>query len=93
MTADILTPAYKKYVAVVNVTDATSGKDAKGDNDTDCKTKLISANSSGDFNKVLEGSTQTVTFTPAAGYIYEVLYSVLDYNGDITNRRFYVHVK
>ena len=93
LTADILTPAYKKYVAVVNVTDATSGKDAKGDNDTDCKTKLISANSSGDFNTVLEGSTQTVTFTPAAGYIYEVLYSVLDYNGDITNRRFYVHVK
>lgn len=93
LTAEILTPAYKKFVAVTNVIDATSGKDAKADDDATCKTKLIAANSSGDFNTMLEGSTQTVTFTPSAGYIYEVLYSVLDYNGDITNRRFYVRVK
>ena len=92
LSAEILTPAYKKYVAVTNVIDASTGKDAKDDKDDTCVSKLIAVNS-GDLNTVLEGSTKTVTFSPTAGYIYEVLFSALDYNGDITNRRFYVRVK
>jgi hypothetical protein len=91
-TAEVLTPAYKKYVAVTNVINNSTGLDAKADDDSDCKSKLTSANS-GDVNKVLEGSAKYVDINLKAGYTYEILYSALDYTGGISNRRFYVRVK
>ena len=91
-TAEIVTPAYKKYVAVTNVINNSTGKDAKADFDSDCEAKLNAANS-GDVNKILDGTTKYVDANLQAGYTYEILYSALDYTGGISNRRFYVRVK
>lgn len=90
-TAEVLTPAYKKYVAVTNVISNATGKDVKADDDADCIAKLTSANV-GDVNTVLEGTTKYVDINLKAGYTYEILYSALDYTGGISNRRFYVRV-
>ena len=90
-TAEVLTPAYKKYVAVTNVISNATGKDVKADDDADCIAKLTSANV-GDMNTVLEGTTKYVDVDLKAGYTYEILYSALDYTGGISNRRFYVRV-
>ena len=91
-TAEIVTPAYKKYVAVTNVINNSTGMDAKADDDPDCVAKLNAANS-GDVNTILDGTTKYVDANLQAGYTYEILYSALDYTGGISNRRFYVRVK
>ncbi|MBR6371362.1 MAG: hypothetical protein IKS24_09885 [Bacteroidaceae bacterium] len=93
--ADILAPAFKKYIAVVNVfkTDDPTIS-AKGGN-TVAKSVMNNTNSnSKGFVKVLDGSESTVTFHPQIiGYTYEIVYSALDYHGKISTRRFFVTVK
>ncbi len=89
--AEILAPAFKKYVAVSNVIDAATGKNAY-DGDATCVNVLKAANS-GDLNKVLEGSTRTIEFNGQSGYIYEITYSAVDYDGFISNSKYYITIK
>ena len=89
--AEILAPAFKKYVAVSNVIDAATGKNAY-DGDATCVNVLKAANS-GDLNKVLEGSTRTIEFKGQSGYIYEITYSAVDYDGFISNSKYYITIK
>ena len=89
--AEILAPAFKKYVAVSNVIDVATGKNAY-DGDATCVNVLKAANS-GDLNKVLEGSTRTIEFNGQSGYIYELTYSAVDYDGFISNSKYYVKIK
>lgn len=89
--AEILAPAFKKYVAVSNVIDAATGNNAY-DGDATCVSVLKAANS-GDLNKVLEGSTREVAFNGQAGYIYEIIYSAVDYDGFISNSKYYVKIQ
>ena len=89
--AEILAPAFKKYVAVSNVIDAATGKNAY-DGDATCVNVLKAANS-GDLNKVLEGSTRTIEFNGQSGYIYELTYSAVDYDGFISNSKYYVKIQ
>ena len=88
--AEILAPAFKKYVAVSNVIDA-NGNSAY-DGDATCVSLLKAANS-GDLNKVLEGSTRTIEFNGQSGYIYELTYSAVDYDGFISNSKYYVKIQ
>jgi polyhydroxyalkanoate synthesis regulator phasin len=91
--AELLAPAYKKFIAVTDVINNVSGVSAKL-GDTGCKDILQGTNSSADFNTVLEGNVASVEFKPTtAGYTYEILYSAIDYQGWISTRRFYVTVK
>lgn len=91
--AELLAPAYKKFIAVTDVINNVSRVSAKG-GDADCKAILQGTNSSADFNTVLEGNVASVEFKPTtAGYTYEILYSAIDYQGWISTRRFYVTVK
>ncbi|MBQ4038323.1 MAG: hypothetical protein IJD05_02315 [Bacteroidaceae bacterium] len=89
--AEILAPAFKKYVAVSNVIDPATGNNAY-DGDATCVSVLKAANS-GDLNKVLEGSTREVAFNGQAGYIYEIVYSAVDYDGFISNSKYYVKIQ
>lgn len=92
--AELLAPAYKKFIAVTDVINNVSGVSAKEDGDADCIAILQGTNSSADFNTVLEGNVASVEFKPTtAGYTYEILYSAIDYQGWISTRRFYVTVK
>lgn len=90
-TAELIAPAYKKFVAVTNVYNGTK---SALDGDTDCLEALQAANNSELMNTVVKGTTRAVKFpAPAAkfeNYVYEVAYSALDYNGVSSTRKFYV---
>lgn len=89
-TAEVLAPAYKKYVAVTNV---FHGSESAQEGCADCISVLKAANN-GDLNKVLDGTTNTVEFDAQSnGYIYEITYSALDYYGMCENVKYYVTVK
>ena len=93
--AELLAPAFKKYIAVTNVykTDDPTVSAKGGDATAKSVMNLTNSNSDG-FIKVLEGNVATVTFHPQnIGYTYEIVYSALDYHGKISTRRFYVTVK
>lgn len=76
---ELLAPAYKKYVAVLD-------KDGKS---------VAAANAAPYLNKVLEGRQQK-TYIPVsalnAGEVYQVVYTALDYRGNVSARSFYIQV-
>ena len=82
-TAEILAPAYKKFVAVTNA------YDVNGNEDIDA----AKAANTGDLATVLNGETRTVEFNGKAGYTYEITYSAVDFYGMISNTKYYVRVK
>ena len=83
-TADLLAPAYKKFIAVVDY------KDANGVQNT---SKAAAANNNEYLNKVIDGGRYAIPFAPADKGTYTIYYSAIDYSGFITAVRFYVTVK
>lgn len=88
--AEIVAPAYKKFIAVTNV--FKNGKSAQG-GDSDCIGALNAANSKPNFNQVIDGGRYGVAFVPQSGYTYEIFYSALDFSGRISQRKYYVTVQ
>ena len=89
-TAEIIAPAYKKFVAVTNVTKGNAS--AKG-GDAACKELLAKANAQEGMKKVFNGGISDesfILFTAEAGYTYEILYSAVDYSGKVVTKKFYV---
>lgn len=76
-TAEILAPAFKKYVAVTAAPTAAA---------------LAKANSGANINKVIDGRICGVELPVSAKGVYEIAYSALDYCGKITTRKFYINV-
>ena len=92
LTADILAPAYKRFVAVTNVIDYNTGANAQDDGGV-YQTALVNANqNSTNMCQVIEPN-QSVTFKPQGDYIYEIVYSAIDFQGYISTRRFYIRAK
>ena len=89
-TAEIVAPAFKKYVAVTNVMKA--GKSAVN-GDADCKAVLDEANGVKFMNEVVDGRTLNVPFKGKAGYTYEITYQALDFHGYTSTQKFYVTVR
>ena len=88
--AEIIAPAYKKFLAVTNV--SKDGLSAKG-GDAACKSILDEANEQENFMKVIEsGFNDFIEFNAKAGYTYEILYSAVDYDGKVAAKKFYVKV-
>jgi len=86
-TAEIVTPAFKKHIAVTNV--FKDGKSAQ-DGDAACKAALTAVNAGDKMNTVIDGNKCSVVATFQKGYIYEVAYSALDYSGKISMNKYYV---
>ncbi len=91
-SGEIVAPAFKKFVACVNVYDA-SGKSVR---EAQWKTLAnINSYSSG-LNRVLDGKTHKIA-VPATdmkpGYTYEFVYQGVDYSGVTSTRKFYIKVK
>ena len=93
LTNEIVTPAYKKFIAVTNYVDPTTLKDYQNDNDADAKEVIDKINGKDEIGVVLDGSTKTVTFNAPQKGIYELLLSTIDYDGYVYNRKFYVNVQ
>ena len=77
-TAELLAPAFKKYVAITAVDGSTAN---------------LAAANTGDLNKVLDGSVRAVEFNGESGKTYEVSYAALDYDGNVSTVKYYVTVK
>ena len=91
-TAEIIAPAYKKLVGVTNVMSMDRSKSAqKGD--ADCLAALKAANAKEGVAEILDGDTQIVNFSAKKGYIYEVTYVSVDFDGLAAAKRYYVTVK
>lgn len=97
LTNEIITPAYKKFVAVTNYTDPSTYKDYQNEVDEAAKNAvkdfITSINGNGEIGVVLDGDTRTVTFNAPKKGIYELLLSTIDYDGYVYNRKFYVNVQ
>jgi ubiquinone biosynthesis protein UbiJ/gas vesicle protein len=86
-TAEVVAPAYKKFIAVTNVYNADG---------TTNETLKKQANASASFNEVLNGIQRRVALnipTSATGCTYEIVYSALDYHGVTSTQKFYLKVK
>ena len=68
-TAEILAPAFKKYVAITSV----DGTPVKADDPVNA----------GLLGKVVPGSVNEIPFTIEAGKTYTIQYSAVDYEGNI----------
>ena len=66
-TAELLAPAYKKFIAVTEVDGAAA----------------TAADNPGQLGQILEGTVDEVEFTPQAGKTYTIAYSAVDYKGNI----------
>ncbi|MDE6715413.1 MAG: hypothetical protein K2J74_02915, partial [Muribaculaceae bacterium] len=85
-TAELVAPAFKKYVAVTNV------YDAEGNSNQDLINK---ANAQEFINTVVNGDRLAVPLYVSAeseGYTYEIAYSALDYQGVTSTQKFYVKI-
>ena len=82
--AELLSPAFKKYVVCTGAWDANGNFDAAA-------AKAANADSANEnFAKVIDGQERLVTFTGKAGYKYRIVYQALDYHGKIASNRYYV---
>lgn len=98
-TGEIVTPAYRKVVAVTNVyktDDLRFNAQATGSFFSQkCMDLVQAANSQQYMNTVFNGERRTLAFSfeGAQGYTYEILYSAIDYQGCASSQKYYVSVK
>lgn len=87
---EIFCPFARKHVAVTNVFKGAASAQA---GDADCLAKLKAANT-GDMNKVIDGTQRMIEVNGVvSGYTYEIAYSVLDFEGNISTRKTYIKIK
>ncbi len=89
---ELIVPLARKHVAVTNVYTADLSANAQAGN-ADCKAKLQAANT-GKLNTVLDGTVRTIDVNGMVpGYVYEVAYSILDFDGNISTIKSYIAVE
>lgn len=92
LSAEMIAPAYKKFVGVTNVySNSDSSKTAQG-NDEGCVAAAKKANSAEYMNEVISGGRYGVPFVGTAGYTYEIAYAAVDFHGQVSIQKFYVKV-
>ncbi len=90
-TMELIVPMARKHVAVTNV---FKGDASAQSGNSDCKSKLTAANSGEKMNVVLDGNERVIELNGLAkGYVYEIAYSALDFQGKIATRKYYVTVE
>lgn len=87
---EYIAPAYKKLVGVTNVFKGSASAQA---GDADCVAALNKVNEQAAVAEVLAGDTYEVEATFEAGYVYEVVYTAVDFYGKVDAKKFYVTVK
>ena len=87
---ELLVPIARKHVAVTNV---FKGNASAQRGDADCKAKLQAANT-GKLNTVVDGTVRRINVTGMVpGYVYEVAYSILDFDGNISTVKSYITIE
>jgi len=93
LNAEILAPAYKKYVAITNAW-KVDDMDQMEDNQT-----LIDLNTANSLNTVWNGPAfdlyhpfEVKTDNLKPGYVYEFVYECLGYNGKVAGKKYYIEI-
>ena len=90
---ELIVPIARKHVAITDVFDE-GGTSAKKDGIYKDHVQAIN-NQNEDLNKVLDGTDRMIAVDASkmkSGYTYEITYSVLDFEGNISTARYYVKV-
>ena len=87
---EYIAPAYKKLVGVTNVFKGSANAQA---GDAACLAALKKVNAQTGVAEVLAGDTYNVNVTFETGYVYEVVYTAVDFFGMVDAKKFYVTVK
>ena len=87
---EYIAPAYKK---LVGVTDVFKGSASAQAGDAECVAALNKVNEQAAVAEVLAGDVYEVEATFEAGYVYEVVYTAVDFYGKVDAKKFYVTVK
>ena len=88
-SAEILAPAYMKYIAVSNVYDKNGNEVAAE------KANLKAINEASHLNKVYPGFTKRIGVSAKnlkPGLVYEIVYQGVDYSGRTSAQKFYITV-
>ncbi len=90
--AEIVSPAFKKFVGICDVVNLATGKSAQ-QGDAAAKAALDKANKGVMFDEVIDGRNLRVgTGDLTAGFKYVVAYSALDYRGFTSTNKYYFQV-
>lgn len=94
-TGEIVTPAFKKFVAVTNVFKSDDYSVNAQAGDTKCENLAKQANDQQYMNEVVPGERRTIPFyfEGGEGYTYEIVYQALDYAGVTSTAKYYVSIK
>lgn len=94
-TGEIVTPAFKKFVAVTNVFKSDDYSVNAQAGDAKCKALADAANGLEFMNEVVPGERRTIPFSyeGGEGYTYEIVYQALDYAGVTSTAKYYVSIK
>lgn len=94
-TGEIVTPAFKKFVAVTNVYKSSDYSVNAQAGDAKCKALAEAANAQPYMNEVVSGERRTIPFSyeGGKGYTYEIVYQALDYSGVTSTSKYYVSIK
>lgn len=87
---EYIAPSYKKLVGVTNVFKGSANAQA---GDAACLAALEKVNAQTGVAEVLAGDTYNVNATFETGYVYEVVYTAVDFFGMVDAKKFYVTVK
>lgn len=94
-TAEILAPAFRKLVGVTNVYDK-NGHNAQTNDDAagNCKRVLKAVNGTSEgLAKVQYGDWKRAKIMNAErGYVYEIVYTAVDYSGRIVAKKYYIEL-
>jgi len=83
---ELLAPAYKKFVAVSDVYNLDGTPLAINE----AKAKAQAANGGKNLKKVINGDDIYCKINGEPGYIYEVLYTAVDYYGKVALKKYYI---
>lgn len=88
---ELIVPLARKHVAVTNV---FKGNESAQNGNADCKARLQAINSAEKLNTVIDGTVRKIDVSNmVSGYTYEIAYSVLDFEGNISTQKYYVTIK
>lgn len=97
LTAEMLAPAYKKFIGITNVYNANH--DAQEAGQFALKAAALDVNKTDGFDEVVDGSVIDFDFVvpqrndAQKGYIYEITYSAMDYAGNTITNKYYIRLQ
>ena len=88
---ELIVPLARKHIAVTNV---FKGNESAQNGNADCKARLQAINGTEKLNTVIDGTVRKIDVSNmVSGYTYEIAYSVLDFEGNISTQKYYVTIK